>query len=95
MSQAAKQTQIPGTERTSIPEVEEAAVAYRTARDERMAMQENETALQAALVEAMTKHGCEVYKYTDDDGEDMKVFVIDSKKAKVKKVKAPTLEVVQ
>ena len=95
MTTGAKQMQIVGTERKSIPEIEEAAIAYRAARDERMSLQEDETKLQAALVEVMAKHEVTDYKYTDDEGDDQRVFVVDSKKVKVRKVKAPTLEVVQ
>lgn len=94
MKTGAKQMSIVGCERKSIAEIDEAAVAYREARDQRMAMQEDESRLQAALVEVMAKHEVTAYAYTDDEGDEVKVTIIEKTKAKVSKSKAPSLEVV-
>lgn len=57
-----RQLEVPGTERQNIPEVMDAAEAYETARDKRMALTEEESTAKTALVEVMKKHNLTVYK---------------------------------
>lgn len=83
-----KQTNIPGTERKSIAEIDEAAEAYRDARDERMKLTEEERETHEALLEVMKRHGVtDRYVYVDDDGDELEVSVADVVKVKVRKVK--------
>ena len=84
----AKQMKIPGTERKSIPEIEKAADKYRSVRDERMALTKKEAIEQTNLVNIMKKHDVSHYIFEDDDGEEAEVKIVDSVKAKVKKVRA-------
>lgn len=58
----AKQTQIPGTERKTIKEIDDAAEAYVEARDKRMKLTEREVEAREALVNAMRRNGLEVYR---------------------------------
>jgi len=50
------QTEIPGTERPKIKEIEEAAEAYVTVRDRRMALTEKEVAAKEQLASLMHTH---------------------------------------
>jgi len=51
-----KQTELPGMERKTIREVNDAAEAYVDARDERMRLTEKEVERKQALISAMQKH---------------------------------------
>lgn len=57
-----KQTELPGMERQTIQEVNDAAEAYVDARDERMALTEKEVTAKDALIRAMQKHELTVYR---------------------------------
>lgn len=70
-----KQTELPGTERSSIPAIEIAAEEYVKARDKRMKLTEQEVAAKTKLTEAMQAHedqldenpdGDKVYRYDDE-----------------------------
>lgn len=83
---SATQTQIPGTERPAIDEIEEAAEKLRVVRKKRMDLTEDETQLAAALDEAMKKHSVTLYRYAGPEGEDFEAVAVESQR----KVKAPT-----
>jgi hypothetical protein len=73
MSPKRKQMQIPGTERKSVPEVEEAAQAYREVRDERCELSRKEKQKKLELLAVMKAHKVKKYKYDDENGEEMLV----------------------
>lgn len=58
----AKQQQIPGTERKTIKEIDDAAEAYVEARDKRMRLTEKEVERREALVNAMKRNGLTIYR---------------------------------
>jgi translation elongation factor P/translation initiation factor 5A len=64
-----RQKEIPGTERQSIPEIDEAALAYVEARDERMALTDREVEQRELLLRRMTEHKQETYKFVDGETE--------------------------
>lgn len=80
----AEQTQIPGTERKTIPAVESAAKAYRAARDERMDKTKVEVAKRDILVGVMKENKIELYKFDGPDGEEISVELDVKEKVKVK-----------
>lgn len=80
-----EQTQIPGTERVCIAEVERAAIDYRSVRDERMALTKLETTARDRLLATMTEHDVTLYRYTDGENEDITVEVKTSSKVRVRK----------
>jgi len=57
-----KQLSIPGAERKTIGEIDAAAEAYVSARDERMKLTEQEVASRDALIQVMKKHKVDVYR---------------------------------
>jgi hypothetical protein len=70
-----KQIEIPGTERVTIPEIEEAAQAYVSARDKRMALTDREVAAKLNLITVVQAHekelekgpdGTKTYRYDDE-----------------------------
>ncbi len=86
----AQQTKIPGTERRDrIEAIEEAAEAYREARDARMEMAEDEAEAQANLANALTKHKVTEYTYEGEDGKPYTAYIPTEAKAKVRRVKEP------
>lgn len=80
----AEQTQIPGIERKTIPEVEQAAKIYRDARDARMAKTKDEVAKRDALVAVMQENKVKLYKFDGPDGEELTVELDEKWKVKVK-----------
>lgn len=70
---AKKQLEIPGTERPSIKEIEEAAEVYVDARDKRMRMLEKEIAAKANLLTVLLAHEGEL----ETDGEGNRVYSYD------------------
>jgi hypothetical protein len=92
-----QQTRIPGTERPNrVKEIDEAAEAYRKARDKRQAATKVETEKKTVLKEALRRHGINgPYFYDDEDGDTEEVKPIlpdpeefDVKVNKVKQAKA-------
>jgi hypothetical protein len=81
----AQQTQIPGTERTVIRAIEEAAEEYRAARDERMELTKVEVAKRAALLDVMAKHETTLYVFLDSENEEITVEIKTKSKVKVRK----------
>ena len=81
----ATQQAIPGTERKKIKAVESQAIAYRKARDERMALTKAEVLERAKLIEQMKKHEVTVYKFDDDENEEITVSLETNEKVKVRK----------
>ena len=79
------QTTIPGTERKHIPEVEAAALEYRNARDHRMELTKIEVAKKAALIAVLQKFGITVYKFDDDENEEVTVELREKTSVKVRK----------
>jgi hypothetical protein len=95
----AKQERIPGTDRPNrIPELDDAAEAYRLARDQRQAATKVETEKKTLLKEVIKKYGLETsYFYDDEDGDTEEVkpiheIVEDVKVNKVKQAKAKSDE---
>lgn len=87
MATEKRQTQIPGTERASIPEIDEAAEEYRLVRDERMALSTKEAEAKKKLVATMQSHNQSAYRYDDQDGIERNVKLETKVSAKVAKVK--------
>ena len=84
MARGRKQQEIPGTERPTHPDIDEAALEYREVRDRRMALTEQEKAAHANLLAKMKEHGQETYKFHDDDGREVSVFVEAVAKCRVR-----------
>jgi hypothetical protein len=84
-----RQQSIPGTERKSIDEVDEAAEAFRIARNKRQAATKVESERKAVLKAVLKKHGLKSYFYEDDEGDTEEVQRIEEVKedVKVNKVK--------
>lgn len=74
---AKRQQEIPGTERKSIKEVDDAAEVYRNARDARMKKSKVEKEKKSDLVNVMLKHGLSVYR--DDNAVPPLVVSVDVK----------------
>ena len=62
-----KQTVIPGTERKTHKDIDEAASLYVKARDARMKLTKKEVETRTILVEAMRRHGVESYTLDELD----------------------------
>jgi len=84
-----RQQTIPGTERKSIDEVDDAAEAFRVARNKRQAATKVETEKKAVLKDILRKHGIKSYFYEDEDGDTEEVQRTEEVKedVKVNKVK--------
>jgi hypothetical protein len=80
-----RQLQIAGTERTEVPEVEQAAEAYREVRDERSAMSKKEAQKKAELLAVMRAHKLKLYRYHDGNGEELEARIEDEPTVKVRK----------
>lgn len=83
-----KQSELPGVESQSIPEIEEAAENYRSVRDKRMALTEKEVAAKVNLIQVVQAHAKELtpngdgklcYRY-----DDQLVMLTDKINVKVK-----------
>jgi hypothetical protein len=70
-----KQKELEGMEKPSIPEIEEAADAYVSIRDKRMAMTEKEVAAKTNLLQVLLSHeselspgedGSKLYRFDDE-----------------------------
>lgn len=61
-----KQPELPGAERTAIPEIDDAAAAYVSVRDKRMALTEKEITAKANLITVVIAHAKELA--ADGDG---------------------------
>jgi len=57
-----KQTELPGMERKTVKELDDAAEAYVEQRDARMVLSVKEKDAKDALIAVMKKHGLDVYK---------------------------------
>lgn len=60
-----KQTEIPGTERDTIPEVENAAIAYASRMYKRRDLQTEEKQAKLAVLSEMRERGINTYAYVD------------------------------
>lgn len=69
-----KQSEIPGTERTKIPEVEAAAQPIRDALKRQASAAKKIKLLKPALIEAMRRHKIESYR---DDEHGFTVSIVD------------------
>lgn len=94
-----QQTRIPGTERPNrVKEVDDAAEAYRKARDKRQAATKVETEKKTILKDTLKRHGISgPYFYDDEDGDTEEVKPTqevkeDVKVNKVKQAKAKSDE---
>lgn len=77
-----KQSEIPGTERKRVKEIDDAAEGYVKARDARMKLTEKEVEMRDALVEAMRKHSLSVYR--DSEASPPLLVLLKEGKATVK-----------
>lgn len=70
-----QQQKLPGEgfQRKGIKEIDDAAEAYRAARDVRMEHTKLEKAAKDRLLDVVKKHEAKVYIYESDDGEEMRV----------------------
>lgn len=84
-----EQLNVPGTERQYIAAVEDAANAYRNARDERMEMTKLEVVRRDELIRVMGEHKLDVYKYDDEEGEELTVKLATKTKVRVKRSSSP------
>ena len=64
-----KQASIPGMEGARYPEVTKAAIAYKTKRDARMQLEQEERAERDRLTERMRKRGITRYIFEDEEFE--------------------------
>jgi hypothetical protein len=85
MSPKRKQMQIPGTERKEVPEVEQAAEAYREVRDERAELSKREAQKKAELQAVMRAHKLKKYRYHDENGEELEVVFEDEPRVRLRK----------
>lgn len=86
-----EQLKIKGTERDSIPEIDEADTEYRAARDAWMEMQGEMLEAQSTLTEVLKKHGKAKtgYEYEGKDGRLYEVYLpeVEEPQAKSRLVK--------
>ncbi len=83
-----KQTEVPGTERESIPEVDAAAADVYELTRERLDIQEKEKNARAKLMDLMKKHKLTSVGYVYEDGEERyDVQFKETEKVSVKKAK--------
>lgn len=75
----AKQTEIPGTERKSIREIEDAAEAVRAARVEVKDATKARDAKVLTLIAEMRKHGVTTYRWDSDEDEEEITLDLESK----------------
>lgn len=93
---AQEQTEIPGTERPRIKQIDDAAENYRDHRDKRMKALDKEIEAQVKLQEILHKYEEKLTDRDEDgnplyileDGEDCAILMRSEEKAKVKKYKA-------
>jgi hypothetical protein len=84
---AKNQLPIPGTERKSIAEIDDAAEAYVKERDKRVKQSEREVDAKQALIAVMQKHKVEVYK--DPSADPPLIVTVTPGKPGVKVTEAP------
>jgi hypothetical protein len=82
----AKQTRIPGTERTDHPEIEQVALDYCSTRDERSALSKKEHTKKVEMFALLRAHKLDSYKFWDPNAKKYRV-------ARIKETD-PTVEVV-
>jgi hypothetical protein len=90
---AKKQLNIPGTERKEIPEVEAAAEAYREVRDDRCELSKKEAQKKLELLAVMRANKIKIYRYPDENGEELEVLVDDEPKVKLRKTGEADVEI--
>jgi hypothetical protein len=83
-----KQGELAGFERKRIEELDQAAEAYRTARNSRQEKTKVEKAKKQELMAVARKHGVKVYLYESEDGEELQLeYTAETKEnVKVKKI---------
>ena len=82
MARTKRQTQIPGTERETIKEVNAAAEEYVEARDERMGLTEREVQAKQHLLEVMKENKLTIYR--DDNATPPLLVTITPGEDKIK-----------
>jgi hypothetical protein len=82
-----KQTEIPGTERQTIPEVEEKAAIVHAIVQRRLSIQAQEKEATASLLAEMKAHNLEVHIYTAENGKEMRIKVKTDQKVSVRVAK--------
>lgn len=90
---ARKQMNIPGTERTAIPDVEVAAEELREVSLEHNELGKKKTAKKAELLALLKAHKLKLYRYHDEDGEEIELRVDDEPKVKLRKTGEAEAEV--
>lgn len=70
-----KQLAIEGTQDDLIPAIEEAGEKVREITERRKALQKDEQEARSALIEAMREHKRDSYRYEDDDGRPIIVYL--------------------
>lgn len=83
---ARKQKSLPGMERKTIKELDDAGEAYKEVRDERIACTEKEVTAKQGLIAVMKKHKVQVYK--DMEATPPLVFTLQPGKDNVKVTEA-------
>lgn len=78
----ARQTEVPGTERKTVPEVSAAGELYRQKRDTRMAAGVEEKEAEQNLLRMMKKHNLDTYR--DDNAVPPFVVTVEPGEEKVK-----------
>lgn len=87
-----QQLRIKGTERIDgIKEIDSAAAAYLEVRDQRMELTSEEADKKAILMGLVKKHGIELYKFEDEEGQqyDVKYEQETEENVTVRKAKVP------
>jgi len=81
-----KQTEIPGTERKTIADIDEKAEAYLQLRDQWMGLAGEVELAQGELNDVLQKHKLKSYAFIDEGGALREVYFTDPR-VKVRKLK--------
>lgn len=88
MARTRKQREIPGTERPTHPELDEAALEYAAARDARISAGVVEKKKLDVLADTLGRLKLTKYEFLDEDGRPFEVTATPTKiKIKVKEIK--------
>lgn len=86
-----EQLKIPGTQRQSIPEIEDADTEYREARDAWQELHGEMLEAQGNLTAALKEHGLESHVYEGKDGREYEAYLpeVEEPQAKSRVLKKP------
>lgn len=82
---AKRQTQIPGTERPAVPELDSLCEPYAAALYERMELQRSEKDLKKQILERMKQLKRSSYTFFDDEDNEYEFEIESTKKLKVRR----------